>query len=85
MLCKSIRSTHHGSSEFTFIILEDIFFVIFRIIIFFGKPNSIRSSLQTVASLKACKDIFSSNILNSKTQRYFILMTLAEFPEVIRS
>lgn len=31
-----------------------LFFVIFRITIFFGKPNSIRSPLQTVASPSAC-------------------------------
>ena len=47
-------------------ILEDIsslfFRIIFRITIFFGKPNSIRSPQQTVASLKACNNIEGKNI-----------------------
>lgn len=53
----------HKKLSFTFIILEDIFFVIFWITIFCRKPNSIRSSLQTVASLKACNKIFLTSSL----------------------
>lgn len=62
---------HNRNSSFTFIILEDNFFVIFWIKIFFGKPNSIRSSLQTVASLKACNNIF---LTSSLLQMMFLIL-----------